>query len=154
MGDLWVTGLCAGNSPATGEFPAQMASNEENASIWWRDHVMLKTLAKRSEAFSYCVVSRRWTIRVSVSIRGVGDRYSRDTWNQGFSCVKTRTRLKTGVKTRFNCLARTRIFLIQHVHMWKLPFRVGKSRFKPYILISTWKHMKTITYQQNGSCVS
>ena len=33
---LRVTGLCAGNSPGTGEFPAQMASNAENVSIWWR----------------------------------------------------------------------------------------------------------------------
>ena len=33
-----VTGLCAGNSPGTGEFPAQMASNAENVSIWWRHH--------------------------------------------------------------------------------------------------------------------
>ena len=33
-----VTGLCAGNSPVTGEFPAQMASNAENVSIWWRHH--------------------------------------------------------------------------------------------------------------------
>ena len=35
---LRVTGLCAGNSSGTGEFPAQMASNAENASIWWRHH--------------------------------------------------------------------------------------------------------------------
>ena len=35
---LRVTGLCAGNSPGTGEFPAQMASNTENASIWWRHY--------------------------------------------------------------------------------------------------------------------
>ena len=35
---LRVTGLCAGNSPVTGEFPAQMASNSENVSIWWRYH--------------------------------------------------------------------------------------------------------------------
>ena len=35
---LRVTGLCAGNSPGTGEFPAQMASNAEEASIWWRHH--------------------------------------------------------------------------------------------------------------------
>ena len=35
---LCVTGLCAGNSPVTGEFPAQMTSNAENASIWWRHH--------------------------------------------------------------------------------------------------------------------
>ena len=33
-----VTGLCAGNSPGTSEFPAQMASNAENVSIWWRHH--------------------------------------------------------------------------------------------------------------------
>ena len=37
---LRVTGLCAGNSPGTGEFPAQMASNAENVSIWWRHHVV------------------------------------------------------------------------------------------------------------------
>ena len=33
---LCVTGLCAGNSPVTSEFPAQRASNAENGSIWWR----------------------------------------------------------------------------------------------------------------------
>ena len=27
-----------GNSPVTGEFPAQMASNVENVFIWWRHH--------------------------------------------------------------------------------------------------------------------
>ena len=35
---LRVTDLCEGNSPMTGEFPAQMASNAENVSIWWRHH--------------------------------------------------------------------------------------------------------------------
>ena len=42
--NLRVTGLCAGNSPGTGEFPAQMASNAENVSIWWRHHVNWKIL--------------------------------------------------------------------------------------------------------------
>ena len=37
---LRVTGLCVGNSPGTGEFPAQMASYAENVSIWWRHHDM------------------------------------------------------------------------------------------------------------------
>ena len=32
------TGLCEWNSPVTGEFPTQMASNAENVSIWWRHH--------------------------------------------------------------------------------------------------------------------
>ena len=35
---LRVTGLCAANSPMTGEFPAQKTSNAENVSIWWRHH--------------------------------------------------------------------------------------------------------------------
>ena len=35
---LRVTGLCVGNSPGTGEFPAQMASYAESVSIWWRHH--------------------------------------------------------------------------------------------------------------------
>ena len=35
---LRVTGLCAGNTPVTGEFPTQRASNAENVSIWWRHH--------------------------------------------------------------------------------------------------------------------
>ena len=35
---LRVTGLCEGNSQVIGEFPTQMASNAENASIWWRYH--------------------------------------------------------------------------------------------------------------------
>ena len=33
------TGLCAGNSPVTAEFPASRASNAENVSIWWRHHI-------------------------------------------------------------------------------------------------------------------
>ena len=48
---LRVTGLCAGNSPLTGEFPAQMASNAENISIWWRHHVS-KRECPRASAFT------------------------------------------------------------------------------------------------------
>ena len=45
---LRVTSLCAGTSPVTGEFPAQMASNAENVSIWWRHHVILIPTDKKS----------------------------------------------------------------------------------------------------------
>ena len=40
---LRVTGLCTGNSPVTGEFPVQMASNAENVSIWWRHHGIISS---------------------------------------------------------------------------------------------------------------
>ena len=39
---LCVTGLCPGNSPVTGEFPAQKASDVENVSIGWCHHELLQ----------------------------------------------------------------------------------------------------------------
>ena len=39
---LRITGLCEGNSPVTGEFPAQRASNAKNVSIWWCHYVSTK----------------------------------------------------------------------------------------------------------------
>ena len=42
---LHVTGLCAGKSQEAGEFPAQMASNAENVSIWWRHHESRRVIA-------------------------------------------------------------------------------------------------------------
>ena len=57
---LRVTGLCAGNSPGTDEFPAQMASNAENVSIWWRHHGHKSILGHRKVIMShrYCTLSR------------------------------------------------------------------------------------------------
>ena len=40
---LCVTGLCVGDSPVTGEFPAQMVSNAVNVFIGWRHHGILTT---------------------------------------------------------------------------------------------------------------
>ena len=49
---LRVTGLCAGNSPGTGEFLAQMASNAENVSIWWRHYGQRPLLSARTKSIS------------------------------------------------------------------------------------------------------
>ena len=51
--NLRVTSLCVGNSPVTGEFPAQRASNAENVSIWWRHHVLQKHFREREFYISY-----------------------------------------------------------------------------------------------------
>ena len=55
---LRVTGLCSGNSPGTGEFPAQMTSNAENVSIWWRHHESTVTWNKVSSVLMHNLVSR------------------------------------------------------------------------------------------------
>ena len=44
-----------GNSPVTGEFPAQMASNAANFSIWWRHHDMFMTTGTYLQHFDYCL---------------------------------------------------------------------------------------------------
>ena len=45
------------NSPGTGEFPAQMASNAENVSIWWRHHELTAIL----DAVLGLNIGHRWT---------------------------------------------------------------------------------------------
>ena len=52
---LRVTRLCAGNSLLTGEFSAQMASNTENVSIWWRHHAMMNYLPYHGKT---CITQR------------------------------------------------------------------------------------------------
>ena len=59
---LRVTGLCVGNSPATGEFPAQMASNAENVIIGWRHHVSRKISRSVRERLTHAKWSQCWNI--------------------------------------------------------------------------------------------
>ena len=61
---LRVTGLCEGNSPGTGAFPAQMTSNAENVSIWWHHHVR-----RIYGSFSGMQYGFKCTISVMVSVR-------------------------------------------------------------------------------------
>ena len=80
---LHVTGLCAGNSPLTGEFPAQMASNAENVSISWRHHTHTciseschdwldsawwpNQTTVRSMCIICCVEDSRWSYEVDLT---------------------------------------------------------------------------------------
>ena len=44
--------LSNGNSPVTGEFPAQRASNTANVSIWWRHDVDSKRIPSLTKALT------------------------------------------------------------------------------------------------------
>ena len=56
---LRVTDLCEGNSPVTGEFTGQRASDAENVSIWRRHHALLKcTPEYDNDAIELCI--KRW----------------------------------------------------------------------------------------------
>ena len=55
------TGLCGGNSPVTGEFPSQRASNAENVSIWWRHHFALAGFCWIIYHYSSGLLNWHWT---------------------------------------------------------------------------------------------
>ena len=69
---LRVTGLFVGNSPVTGDFPANWASNAENVSIWWRHHECVKhnqsvciyhgvhAVENTLNVLMHCAVARPW----------------------------------------------------------------------------------------------
>ena len=67
---LRVTGLCAGNSPVTGEFSAQRASNAENVSIWSRHSAEQSALLIAQGIIAhYCIQRSNSTVRTRIRIR-------------------------------------------------------------------------------------
>ena len=58
--NLRVTGLCAGKSPMTGEFPSQRARNAGNVSIWWRHHQDIE-IGKYSNGGASHIFCFNWT---------------------------------------------------------------------------------------------
>ena len=92
---LSVTGLCAGNSPGTGEFPAQMASYAENVSIWWRHHGICITWPQWETALSRINLHECWHIipgQVNLTLRPeqngirVADIIKRSFLNEKYLC--------------------------------------------------------------------
>ena len=89
---LRVTGLCVGNSPGTGEFPAQMASYAENVSIWWRHHVIaLSHYIYTKEDCTICnspliiikdagYFSKWWQLFTNTTVRIIIVRVPRGVW--------------------------------------------------------------------------
>ena len=59
---LRITGLCGWNSPMTGEFPAQRASNAENVSIRWRHH---ETISLIVDTQSVSALNLAWLSPIS-----------------------------------------------------------------------------------------
>ena len=68
--NLRVIGLCEGNSPVTGKFPARRAINPENIPIWWRHHEynMTQTSSYRS------LTDKVWSNIITCSVTsGIGN---------------------------------------------------------------------------------
>ena len=90
--NLRATGLCEGNSPVTGEFPAQRASNAENVFIWWRHHVStclkVQTGHIRCIWSGYCLSTPHYKY---LHCEGVWQKACKRTcWPTGSTCGVTR----------------------------------------------------------------
>ena len=66
---LRVTGLCAGNSPVTDEFLAQIASDAEDAPIWWRHHEIHWLRASRYHCGIFGI--NKYTFAIIVSLHRI-----------------------------------------------------------------------------------
>ena len=80
--------FCAGNSPGTGEFPAQMASYAENVSIWWRHHAKLNIriwIRNEISHNSSIIAEARKPQAPSI---GLGNRAVESTFSDSFSGMK------------------------------------------------------------------
>ena len=78
---LRVTGLCKGNSPVTGEFPTQRASNAENVSIWWR-HQMWPCILTDIYMYSCLEPGSQYTTTITILV-------SYSSSEQGSACVNS-----------------------------------------------------------------
>ena len=108
---LLVTGLCEGNSPVAGEFPAQMPSNTENVSIWWRHHgsaaetpfsfilLLHQELARFLVKTSCRLMNRGFGVRVN------GYQHNRHSWSScQWRAYKAITLSTVGAHIKFSLL--------------------------------------------------
>ena len=103
---LCVTGLCSGNSPVTGEFPAQMASNAENVSIRWRHHTNL-THWGRMAHISVIELGHHWLCNGLSSSRSQGI-----TWtNNDLWWPRATLLVLTGLRNVTHCIILYRLTL-------------------------------------------
>ena len=111
---LRVTGLCAGNSPVTGEFPAQMASYAENASIWWRHHEWTGPLFFHAMTFRLAEPSHYlipywliviWTLRNKLKGK-LKTKYDHFTFQKGYLNILSKNTL--AILFRLQCVKSSR----------------------------------------------
>ena len=89
---LRVTGLCARNSPVTGEFPAQMVSNVENVSIWWRHYISWLFSFLFTQTLPYCFTGIAPITRLLPCQASSSKWYEKNiTWNNKGPLVKHTT---------------------------------------------------------------
>ena len=113
---LRVTCLWAGNSPVTGEIPAQRASNAETASIWWRHHVLARYRLTTNHHLKGC-----WT-SLAFSVSPVYDKHRALLYNCGVYYFEISVWNITVLKSAVNHLVPNQIIaqcLDDFIYKWR-----------------------------------
>ena len=119
---LRVTGLCLGNSPGTGEFNAQMASNAEHVSIWWRHHGDRSGRIESGRKIHTIHVIRSYSEHVfsrmnhSTHIKYLATRYS--------IRISPLKQIAYGRLTESNLTSNDNIFIVP-IHIWHISYMYG-----------------------------
>ena len=79
--NIRVTGLCEGNSPVTGEFPAQRAGNAEHISILWRHHELGGRLGPQCRPHTQTQERRRFAFIQYIRINHYDELEEFKFWN-------------------------------------------------------------------------
>ena len=98
------TGLCEGNSPVTGELPAQRTSNAENVSIWWRHHICLDlNVLDIYISFKPQVISGQWDIWQllrRLALRSAQNGHL--MWDDIFKCIFVNEKFRIWIEISLN----------------------------------------------------
>ena len=92
---LRVTGLCEGNSPVIGEFPAQRVSNTENNFIWWRHH------ENQCSIHTWCIAGKSSHVRLYLHSFITNSNKAINTNIKSQSCYRFRSQRSHWSRTNF-----------------------------------------------------
>ena len=129
---LRATGLSVGNSPVTGELPAQRTSTLENVSIWWRHHALWPSDAT--------CLGRTWSLLLQVCCR-------RETITRINADLSIWTKQNSEFESNYGNLHLRKVFLIPSEKCWSFCSVLNVLTYifldeHPGLLLLTWYNFK------------
>ena len=139
-----VTGLCEGNSPGIGEFPAQRASNAENVSIWWRQRYLIEVDSRHCDVGD-CILRSV----ANVSCPGQNDMYMRAYNAIGALIFHTQgiSQYRIYIRNSFKLKSRETSFAY-NIHFSR-PVVMKFSQTTAILLPCSVQNFKTIVWMKN-----
>ena len=154
---LRVTGLCAGNSPVTGEFPAQRASKAENVSIWWRHHA-IKTSRTLADGTNPLHENLFWLFINGIPWHSPVTNFTGNAQGIGLCIIylKKNTLLKVLLHLSMTNVFKYQLIEILSWKYWNVIMKYATMNYLMSVICTkkTWSHMLVNTMVSNPSATS